>query len=201
MKFMLTRSFLSRCRRLAAGALAVPLLLGAAGAAAQVVLDTSVHKVETVLGADGAASRRLQPADQVLPGEELRYTIRFRNESETEIGPGRIVITNAVPDGTVYVPGSAGGADAQVEYSRDGESFEATEPSGAAAPAGPVGAAAGAAADGEPAEGAPAAAGAAADAPPGPAAPAAGVHSLRWTYEGTLPPEEDGEVFFHVRMR
>lgn len=98
------------------------------GAAAEVVLDTSVTKVETTLDAGGRVKRELLPADDVVPGEELRYTITFTNDSDVPVDAQRIVITNPVPEGTRYVPGSAGGEGSRVEFSGDGETFDVSEP-------------------------------------------------------------------------
>lgn len=151
-----------------AGALA---LLGAGPAAAEVTLKTSVAKVESILDAGGRVRRQLLPADEVVPGEELRYTITFSNESGVVVEGGRIVITNPLPDGTRYVGGSAGGEGAVVEYSADGEQFSEREPAQGAA-------------DGPAAE---------TDAP-------AEVRVLRWTYRRDLAPGDAGEVYFHVRM-
>lgn len=162
------------------------LLLPGASAVAEVSLQTVVNKVETTLDEDGRVRRELLPADAVLPGEELRYGITFTNNGETVVEAERIVITNPIPDGTEYLPGSAGGDWTLVEYSSDGETFDTVD---AAAPA----------ENGAPADAvAPAdAAGDAATAPAG----AGMVSSLRWTYRRDLPPGGSGQVFFHVRMR
>ena len=169
-------------------------LLAAASAFGEVTLETEVTKVASTLGDDGRVQRELVPVEEVVPGEELRYTITFTNGSEMPVDAERIIITNPIPDGTRYVTGSAGGDDALVEYSADGESFSGTEPeggvSGAAAtdPAQPPAAATGAGFD----------AGFEADAQ---GAPDPGVRSLRWTYQEELPPGASAEVFFHVRMQ
>jgi uncharacterized repeat protein (TIGR01451 family) len=117
----------------AAGLLASAALLAAAPAAAEVVLKTSVVKVESLLDPAGRLRRQLVPADQVVAGEELRYTITFTNDSGEVVERDRIVITNALPDGTRYVTGSAGGDGAEVRYSVDGEGFDDREPQGATA--------------------------------------------------------------------
>lgn len=178
-------------RRLAA--LAVVLALGAAAtAAAEVTLETSVNKVQRTLDDSDRIARELVPVDEVVPGEELRYTITFRNDSGMVVDAERIVITNPIPDGTVYVSGSAGGDAARVEYSLDGENFTETEPQPRAAA--PATAAPGTAAPGS----------AEAGSGTGPAAdeaPASPVRSLRWTYQAALPPGESGQVFFHVIMQ
>lgn len=166
-------------------ALVAGLALAADQAVAEVTLATEVVKVETTLDAGGRVKRQLIPAESVIPGEELRYTITFTNESEALVDGGRIVITNPVPDGTRYVPGSAGGEAALVEFSRDGESFDQTEP--AAESASPAPAQAGAAATMEGVEAVPDDDGSA-------------VHSIRWTYQEDLQPGASAVVFFHVRM-
>ncbi|MDZ7670664.1 MAG: hypothetical protein U5Q16_15030 [Gammaproteobacteria bacterium] len=152
------------------------LVLGAwlcsAAAIAEVTLETSVRKVETTLDGSGQVKRELLATDDVVPGEELRYTIRFTNESRTAVDAERIVITNPIPEGTRYVADSAGGDGTMVEYSGDGDEFHASEAGiAAAAETGPAGD------DG-----------------------ASRVHSLRWTYQRELGPDESGEVYFHVRM-
>lgn len=156
--------------------LAVPLVLGAwlcsASAIGEVTLETSVRKVETTLDGSGQVKRELLATDDVVPGEELRYTIRFTNESATPVDAERIVITNPIPEGTRYVAGSAGGDGSAVEYSGDGDGFQGSEDAISAA-ADP-----GTTEDGGDRD----------------------VHSLRWTYQRELGPGESGEVYFHVRM-
>lgn len=179
-------------QRLAALAtlLAAPPVLG------QVTLDTAVRKVETTLEAGGRARRELVPVEEVVPGEELRYTITFSNESATPVEPERIVITNPIPDGTDYLSGSAGGEDTVVEYSLDGRTWSRVEP-GPERPA---------AADAESAT-EPGAVSAAIGFPGDPVSDpvstrdASPVRSLRWTYTEELAPGESEQVFFHVRMQ
>jgi uncharacterized repeat protein (TIGR01451 family) len=160
------------------------------GAFGEVTLDTAVSKVETTLDAAGRAKRALVPADEVVPGEELRYTITFSNTSEMVVDEARIVITNPIPRGVVYVTGSAGGDSTLVEYSTDGEAFGTAEPAAdspaADAPSPEIPAAAVPQAGSDPA------------AEPG---GASAVRSLRWTYQNELAPGESGEVYFHVRMQ
>lgn len=155
---------------------AVLLVFGAslcsAAAFGEVTLETSVRKVETTLDGSGQVKRELLATDDVVPGEELRYSIRFTNESATPVDAERIVITNPIPEGTRYVAGSAGGDATAVAYSGDGDEFHSSETAISAAPgSGP------AEADGD-----------------------SHVHSLRWTYQRELGPGESSEVYFHVRM-
>jgi uncharacterized repeat protein (TIGR01451 family) len=91
-------------------------------------MATTVARVETTIDPAGRVKRELLPAERVLPGEELRYAITFTNHSDTLVERGRIIITNAVPEGARYLPGSAGGVSARAEYSMDGETFQPLEP-------------------------------------------------------------------------
>lgn len=156
---------------------AVLLVLAAwlcsASALGEVTLETSVRKVETTLDGSGEVKRELLATDDVVPGEELRYSIRFTNESATPVDAERIVITNPIPEGTRYVAGSAGGDGTEVEFSGDGEVFQGGE--GAISTATDSGTAE---AEGD-----------------------SRVRSLRWTYRRELGPGESSEVYFHVRMQ
>lgn len=165
---------------LLAGALVATQAL-AAEAVAEVTLATTVDKVETTLDTGGRVKRQLVPAESVVPGEELRYTIRFTNESDTLVDAGRIVITNPVPDGTRYLAGSAAGESSVVEFSLDGETFDTQEPAAESASPAPETQNPGAQSAERTAD-------------------SAGVHSIRWTFQKDLAPGESSAVFFHVRM-
>jgi uncharacterized repeat protein (TIGR01451 family) len=106
----------------------VGLVSAAAAGLAEVRMDSSVAKVESTIDPAGRVKRELLPAEQVIPGEELRYTITFTNDSDTLVERGRIIITNAIPQGARYLSGSAGGASTRIEYSVDGETFQTGEP-------------------------------------------------------------------------
>ena len=173
----------------ACGSLALAAVwMASAPVAAEVTLETDVSKVESTLDGGGRVKRELVPVEEVVPGEELRYSITFTNASEVPVDAGRIIITNPIPDGTRYVPGTAGGEDAVVEYSTDGETFDAREP-----PA-------------QPGLGDQPGSGDSADPPPGGVGMTpdgdggSPVRSLRWRYQETLRPGASAEVFFHVRM-
>jgi len=73
-----------------------------------------------------AASRGSQ-SQAVLPGDVLRYQLRFTNQNPGDVRG--VVFTNPVPAGLRYVDGSAGAdrQDVTVEYSADGgKTFAAT---------------------------------------------------------------------------
>jgi uncharacterized repeat protein (TIGR01451 family) len=142
----------------------------APGVSAEVILSTSVQKVEHQPGPAGATIERLVDADSVLPGERLRYTIVFSNEGKQDAVPGSIVITNPLPEGVHYVEGSATGRDTVISFSTDGENF--------AAPAGL-----------EISEGAASR-----------TAEAADYRSIRWAFEPGLAAGESGVVSFDVEV-
>ena len=105
---------------------AMILLLLALNAAAQSHLEvqTTVQKQEVFVNAQGEEEMRLVPADTVLPGETVFYTITFTNVSN-EVAD-RVVITNPIDESLVYLDGSAFGAGMDIVFSVDGgESFAA----------------------------------------------------------------------------
>lgn len=105
---------------------AMTLLLLALNAAAQSHLEvqTTVQKQEVFVNARGEEETRLVPADTVLPGETVFYTITFTNVSN-EVAD-RVVITNPIDESLVYLDGSAFGAGMDIVFSVDGgETFAA----------------------------------------------------------------------------
>ena len=98
-----------------------------ANAAAEVTLENSVQKVETFVNESGETERRLVDADSVVPGDELRYTIRFSNEGTDVVDANSVVITNPIPDNTEYLEDTAFGSGTTIVFSLDGEVFAAPE--------------------------------------------------------------------------
>ena len=104
--------------------LALAVLAAAGPAWAEVTLTPEVQKVETFVDDEGNAQRRLVDADSVVPGDELRYTIRFSNAGSASVDAGSIVITNPLPEDTEYLDGTAFGAGTNITFSTDaGASF------------------------------------------------------------------------------
>jgi uncharacterized repeat protein (TIGR01451 family) len=87
---------------------------------AAVTLTTTVQKVEHVKAADGTIASKLVPADKVVPGDEVKYTIVFKNDANVPVDAGTVVITNPVPENTVYLADSAFGSGTKIQYSIDG---------------------------------------------------------------------------------
>ena len=95
------------------------LLTGAGALAAQRPLVVTAHNLN-------AASRGSQ-SQAVLPGDVLKYQLRFTNQNPGDVRG--VVFTNPVPAGLRYVDGSADAErqDVAVEYSADGgKTFAAT---------------------------------------------------------------------------
>jgi uncharacterized repeat protein (TIGR01451 family) len=71
-------------------------------------------------------SSKLIPADRIVSGDTVIYTLEVRNSALTTVP--RPVVTYAVPTHMVYVPDSAVGPGTEVTYSVDaGRSFDAPE--------------------------------------------------------------------------
>ncbi len=98
----------------------VLLILAAAIAQAQAHLDvqTTVHKQEVFVNEAGESETRLVPADVVVPGESVFYTITFRNVSAEPAD--NVVITNPIAEDLMYVEGSAFGPGMEILFSVDG---------------------------------------------------------------------------------
>lgn len=99
------------------------LLLGislGAAAMADGSLDvrTTVHKEEVTVNEAGETIRKMVPAELVVPGESVYYTITFRNVGEESAD--NVVITNPIAENLTYVDGSAFGPGTDIQFSVDG---------------------------------------------------------------------------------
>jgi uncharacterized repeat protein (TIGR01451 family) len=90
-----------------------------------VTITTTAEKIETA-HVQGHAPVRLLPADHVVAGDEVIYTLEVRN-----VGPAPVddyTFTTAIPSHMVYVADSAVAPGADVSYSVDGgRSYDAPE--------------------------------------------------------------------------
>ncbi len=74
------------------------------------------REVATVI--DGKREIQRHPVDRAVPGDEIIYTTTFRNLAGQ---PAKnFVITNPVPNDSVYKGGSASGANTVITFSVDG---------------------------------------------------------------------------------
>jgi len=79
---------------------------------------TIVQKEKVIVNDAGETERRLVPADTVVPGDDVVYTITFTNISDESAA--NVVITNPIADSLTYVAGSAFGPGTVIEFSVDG---------------------------------------------------------------------------------
>ncbi|MEM7432360.1 MAG: hypothetical protein AAF351_10575 [Pseudomonadota bacterium] len=87
-------------------------------------VQTTVQKETVVMNENGEQETTLVPAETVVPGERVIYTITFENVSDQPAGD--VVITNPISDNLIYVDGSAFGPGTDIEFSVDGgQSFAA----------------------------------------------------------------------------
>lgn len=81
-------------------------------------VQTTVQKEEVVVNEAGETQKRLVPAEIVVPGESVIYTITFTNVSAEPAD--NIVITNPIAEDLMYVEGSAFGPGMDIQFSVDG---------------------------------------------------------------------------------
>ncbi|MBT8077058.1 MAG: DUF11 domain-containing protein [Gammaproteobacteria bacterium] len=84
-------------------------------------VKTVVQKEEVITDAQGQVQKRLVDAAKVVPGDEVVYTVTFRNISSEPAE--NVVITNPLPEEMSYVEGSAFGPGAEILFSVDGSHF------------------------------------------------------------------------------
>ena len=85
----------------------------------------AVAEVET-RAVPGGRDVKLAPANRVVPGDEVIYTLEIRNPGRTAVLDP--VVTYAVPSHMMYVADSATGPGAEVRYSvDDGHVFDRPE--------------------------------------------------------------------------
>jgi uncharacterized repeat protein (TIGR01451 family) len=107
---------------------ALAVAAGAQGAGGAVHDDKIVVKAIAEVAAktsqSGREVMRLQPADLVVPGDEVVYTLEIRNTSAIQRPPP--TVDYPIPEHMRYVADSAVGAGAQVSYSMDAKRRPAT---------------------------------------------------------------------------
>ncbi|MDJ0757775.1 MAG: hypothetical protein QNJ19_00165 [Woeseiaceae bacterium] len=106
---------------------ALLLLLASGIAMSQGTLEvqTTVQKEAVTTNEDGERIKELIPAETVVPGERVVYTITFRNTGEEPADD--VIITNPISEELTYVQGSAFGPGMELQFSVDGQSFGAAE--------------------------------------------------------------------------
>jgi uncharacterized repeat protein (TIGR01451 family) len=95
-------------------------------ATSQALVVKAVAEVETQTLQDGRGIVKLAPADRVVPGDQVIYTLEIRNTGRTALHDP--IVTFAVPSHMMYVANSATGPGAEVRYSvDDGHFFDRPE--------------------------------------------------------------------------
>jgi uncharacterized repeat protein (TIGR01451 family) len=90
-------------------------------ATSQALVIKAVAEVETRAVQDGRDIVKLAPADRVVPGDQVIYTLEIRNSGRTAVRDP--VVTYAVPSHMMYVADSATGPGAEVRFSVDDGHF------------------------------------------------------------------------------
>ena len=67
---------------------------------------------------EGEKEIQRKPAEKVLPGDHIIYTVKYKNNGEESAKD--VVINNPIPEHMHYVPGTVGGDGAEISFSVDG---------------------------------------------------------------------------------
>lgn len=107
---------INRILRIIIATFSMSPVLALADSPVQIVTTAQVEKA--VVGPDGQRQLRLVPAETVVPGTEVVYTITVSN---TGAEPARdVVVDNPVPNHSEFVAGSAVAPGSAVTFSADG---------------------------------------------------------------------------------
>lgn len=94
----------------------------AAVAAPKLSLDIQAEK-EVSVDRNGETVTERVPANEVEPGQTIYYTLSYRNDGDE--AARNVQLKDKLPENTTYVPDSAWGDGATIEFSIDGaESFK-----------------------------------------------------------------------------
>ena len=114
--------------RATSGAIAAlcAVLVASGQATSSTLVIKAIAEVETKVMQDGREIIKLAPANRVVPGDQVIYTLEIRNSGAAAVREP--TVTNPVPAHMVYVADSATGPGAEVTYSADGgHSFDRPE--------------------------------------------------------------------------
>jgi uncharacterized repeat protein (TIGR01451 family) len=90
-----------------------------------VVAKTTGEVEKEVVDAKGQKSKVLAPANTVIPGTEVVWTVTASNNCKQ--ARDNFVISNPVPEHMTLVMGSVFGAGSDITYSLDGKTFAAAD--------------------------------------------------------------------------
>ena len=104
----------------------VTALRSAAQEKGSIELKMLAEKEVVVVKEDGEKEIKRESVDKVIPGDHVIYTIEYKNVGEENADS--VVVNNPIPDNMHYVPGTAGGENADVVFSIDsGKTFDRPE--------------------------------------------------------------------------
>jgi len=98
----------------------------AAAAEPQIVLSIQMEEELNLADASGNLQVVRQKAERSEPGDVLVYTLTYTNRGSTPVAGA--VVDDPIPGGTVLLPGSVRGEQADVTFSVDGGSSYASFP-------------------------------------------------------------------------
>ena len=93
----------------------------AQGAQGCILLKSTAEVAKEVVDAKGVKTVTMVPADKVVPGVEVTWTVTANNICKQP--SEKVTINNAVPAHMTYVASSATGAGSDITFSLDGKTF------------------------------------------------------------------------------
>jgi uncharacterized repeat protein (TIGR01451 family) len=93
----------------------------AQGAQGCIVLKSTAEIRKEVVDEKGVKTTKMVPAEKVVPGTEVTWTVTANNICKQP--SDKVTINNAVPAHMSYVADSASGAGSDITFSRDGAAF------------------------------------------------------------------------------
>jgi uncharacterized repeat protein (TIGR01451 family) len=86
-----------------------------------ILLKSTAEIAKEVVDAKGVKTVQMVPAEKVVPGVEVTWTVTANNICKQP--SEKVTINNAVPVHMTYVAGSAAGPGAEITFSVDGKTF------------------------------------------------------------------------------
>lgn len=91
----------------------------------QVSVDMQAQK-EVVVVEEGQKKLKIVPATEIAPGETIIYSLVYSNAGDE--AATNVLVNNPLPEGTVYLPGTASEEGVQLNFSIDGgQSYDRPE--------------------------------------------------------------------------
>jgi len=111
--------------RAAVFALSMVSVFSAPALAEGFVAEQIVERVLVTTDENGSETRAYEIAEEVAPGDEVRYSLIYVNEGTEAVEDVNLVMP--IPAEVTYIEASATGSATSVTYSDDGESFTPRE--------------------------------------------------------------------------